>query len=299
MRWDWLKDIVSIAETGSFSEAAKRRNLTQSAFSRRIQQIEDDLGVALFDRSKKPVQLRPTTAEHLDRMARMIGAMHQLADDLRRGERMAGNRLAIAAQHALSTALAPQILRRVQDRGGDVHVRLIPANLDECLALLLSRRADLAITYQVENEPGPIREEFVETQVIGTDRLVPVVGSAFLGQVEDSLRRGLLPMITYPAEVFFGEVMNRHILPALDGRLTIRSQSDCALTLAVLELSIAGFGVAWVPRSVAAVRLASGDLTLLDRVLPSANLHILALRLAGAHSPIETLAWQNARSPEA
>ena len=36
------------------------------------------------------------TAEHLDRMARMIGAMQQLADDLRRGDRMAGNRLAVA-----------------------------------------------------------------------------------------------------------------------------------------------------------------------------------------------------------
>ena len=65
MRLEWLKDVISIAETGSFSEAARRRNLTQSAFSRRVRQIEDHLGIELFDRSKKPVQMRPTTAEHL------------------------------------------------------------------------------------------------------------------------------------------------------------------------------------------------------------------------------------------
>ena len=61
MRLEWLKDVLTVAETGSFTEAAQRRHLTQSAFSRRIQMIEDYVGVELFDRSRKPVQLRPTT----------------------------------------------------------------------------------------------------------------------------------------------------------------------------------------------------------------------------------------------
>ena len=43
MRLEWLEDILAIAQTGSFSGAAERRNLTQSAFSRRIRQIEDYL----------------------------------------------------------------------------------------------------------------------------------------------------------------------------------------------------------------------------------------------------------------
>lgn len=294
MRLEWLKDIVSIAETGSFSEAARRRNLTQSAFSRRIQQIEAYLGIELFDRTKKPIQLRPATAEHLDRIARMIGGMHQLADDLRRGDRMAGNRMTIASQHALSTSLTPQILRRVQDLGLDVHFRLTSANLDECLALLLSRRVDLAITFQVEHEPGPIREAFIETMVIGADRLVPVVGCANLALVEDSLRAGTLPVITYPGDVFFGQVMNRHLLPAVEESLHLHSRAECALTLAVLELSIAGFGVAWVPLSVAASRIAAGEVTLLDDRLPSVDLLILASRLSGTHSPTEVLVWENA-----
>ena len=55
MRLEWLDDILAIASTGSFSGAAERRHLTQSAFSRRIQQIEQHIGVELFDRSQKPV----------------------------------------------------------------------------------------------------------------------------------------------------------------------------------------------------------------------------------------------------
>lgn len=296
MRLDWLKDIVSIAETGSFSEAARRRNLTQSAFSRRVRQIEDDLGIELFDRSKKPVRLRPTTAEHLDRMARMIGSMQQLADDLRQGDRMAGNRLAIASQHALSTSLAPQILRQVQDRAGEVHFRLTSANLDECHALLLSRRVDLTITYQVAGEPDPIREAFIETAVIGADRLVPVVGRASLAAVTAGLRKGEVPVVTYPGDVFFGEVSSRHILPALDPRLRLQSRAECALTLAVLELSAAGFGLAWLPLSVVQPRLLSGDVISLEPQLPAVRLRVLASRLVGAHSPIEDVVWTVAQA---
>lgn len=40
MRLEWPDDILAVAETGSFSEAAERRHLTQSAFSRRIGSIE-------------------------------------------------------------------------------------------------------------------------------------------------------------------------------------------------------------------------------------------------------------------
>lgn len=291
MRLEWLKDIISIAETGSFSEAARRRNLTQSAFSRRVQQIEDHLGIALFDRTKKPVALRPNTAEHLDRIARMVGALNQLTDDLRRGDRMAANRLAIAAQHALSTAFAPRLLNRVQDMGVDAHFRLASANLDECFAALLSRRADIAITYAVTGDPASGREDFIETAAIGTDRLVPVTGRAGLERVAEALSAGTLPAITYPPDVFLGEVMNRHLLPAIEDRLRLQSRAESALTLAVLELSTAGFGVAWVPLSLAAPRIEGGEVACLDDRLPALDLTILASRLAGSHSPLGALVW--------
>jgi len=296
MRLEWLKDIACIAETGSFSEAARRRNLTQSAFSRRIQQIEDHLGIELFDRTKKPIQLRPTTADHLDRIARMIGSMNQLTDDLRRGDRMAGSRLAIASQHALSTSVTPMILRRMLEAGPEVHFRLTSANLDECFTLLLSRQVDLAITFQVEHEPGPVREAFIETMVVGTDRLVPVVGRADLARVEAEIRAGTLPVITYPSDVFLGEVMNRHVFPAVEDGLSLASCGECALTLALLELSLAGFGVAWVPLSVAEARIVAGEVVRLDGRLPSVDLLVLVSRLAGAHSATEVLLWERART---
>ena len=86
MRLEWLEDILAIAQTGSFSGAAERRNLTQSAFSRRIQQIEDHVGVELFDRTRKPVQLRPTTQAQGAQIEQISAALRQLITDLRRGD---------------------------------------------------------------------------------------------------------------------------------------------------------------------------------------------------------------------
>ena len=47
MRLEWLEDLLAVAETGSFQEAADRRRLTQSAFSRRIQHIEELPGASV------------------------------------------------------------------------------------------------------------------------------------------------------------------------------------------------------------------------------------------------------------
>ena len=62
MELKWLEDFVSLAETGSFSQSADQRFITQSAFSRRIRALEEWLGVRLIDRSTYPTQL--TAAGH-------------------------------------------------------------------------------------------------------------------------------------------------------------------------------------------------------------------------------------------
>ena len=59
MRLEWIEDILAVAENGSFQMACEKRNVSQPAFSRRIRQIEQALGVTLFDRSTRPARLAP------------------------------------------------------------------------------------------------------------------------------------------------------------------------------------------------------------------------------------------------
>jgi len=59
MRLEWIDDILAVLDRGSLARAAEKRLLTQSAFTRRVRTIEESIGVALFDRRRKPAALMP------------------------------------------------------------------------------------------------------------------------------------------------------------------------------------------------------------------------------------------------
>lgn len=291
MRLEWLEDILAIASTGSFSGAAERRRLTQSAFSRRIQQIEQHIGVELFDRSQKPVQLRATTLAQSGQIEQISAALRQLVVDLRRGDRIAGNKIVIASQHSLTTSLAPVIVRGLQRDGDGVYVRLRSANFDECFGLLLSRQADVAIVYHLPDEPEEISEDFLETIAIGTDRLVPVCDTAIAARLGVPLSGLEIPFIDYPADVFFGKVMAAKIMPALGALGLMIPKAETALTLAALEMAAGGVAVAWVPASVAQPHIANARIVEVSHILPSCALLVKAVRLTGKPGPAEAALW--------
>lgn len=293
MRLEWLEDIIAVAETGSFNEAAERRRLTQSAFSRRISSIEDHLGVELFDRSRKPVQLRPTTEDQRAQILRLILDLRQLADDLRRGDRRTSNRIVIASQHALTTALTPAILQGIRTRGENTYVRLRSANLDECFALLLSRQADVALVYRVPGEDHPISADYIETITICPDRLVPVFAGSAMAALHDRIACGEVPYIAYPREVFLGQTMERLILPQVRNHTRTVAAAETALTLAALEMAAVGVAVAWVPASLAGARVRTGELVDLSEILPVCPLEVTAARLSGNFGAAEERIWKH------
>lgn len=292
MRLEWLEDILAVAETGSLSEAADRRNLTQSAFSRRIRAIEDHVGAPLFDRARKPMQLRPATEAQRDQIAKLAADLRQLSNDLRRGDRESGNRLILASQHALTTSLAPDLLEWIGRKVPDAYVRLRSANQDDCFALLLARQADMALVYRVQGQAHLIEAEYIDSLLLGQDRLIPVYASASAEELNNRYTSGALPIIAYPAEVFLGDIMDRMILPRLRRMTTLSAKAETALTLAALELASIGIGVAWVPSSLARARLQDGTLIELSSTLPSVGLDVTALRITGTSGATQSAVWQ-------
>ena len=291
MRLEWLEDILAIASTGSFSGAAERRRLTQSAFSRRIQQIEQHIGVELFDRTQKPVKLRATTVAQSAQIEQISAAIRQLIVDLRRGDMATSNRIVIASQHSLTTSLVPLIVHQLLRDVAGVHVRLRSGNLDDCFGLLLSRQADVAIVYHLPDAPDATHEDFLQSINVGADRLIPVSDRQLADGLCQPSAAVEVPFVNYPTDVFFGEVMITKIIPALPPAMQVISKAETALTLAALELAAGGVAVAWVPQSVARPHLQSGRLVDLSAMLPSCALLIKAVRLASKPGPAEKALW--------
>lgn len=294
MRLEWLEDILAIADTGSFSGAAERRLLTQSAFSRRIRQIEDYVGVELFDRAHKPIRLKPTTQAQSEQILMLTTALRQLVVDLRRGERITSNRVVIACQHSLTAMRVPALLQRLPIERDGIYVRLRSANLAECIGMLLARQADVAIVYRAPDDLNEFGADFLEEMQIGADRLIPVFNRP-LSQ-SSVATSGEVPCITYPPDVFLGQIMERKILPFIEPTLQHVPKVETALTLAAVELAVIGMGVAWVPVSLAEGRLASGELVDLSNVLPTCDLQVLAVRVQGSPNFAEGVLWSHLQS---
>ncbi|MXN48622.1 LysR family transcriptional regulator [Shinella kummerowiae] len=291
MRLEWLEDLLAVAETGSFHEAAERRFLTQSAFSRRIQNIEDHIGIELFDRTRKPVQLRPTMADKHDQIQRLAMELRQLVVDLRLDARVASNRVVLASQHSLTTTLTPYLVKRIRQQNEAIHARLRSANLDECFGLLLSRQADIAIVYRVPGEEHPVSAGYVESALIGVDQLLPVFDADAIAWLQEQAVQGEVPYIAYPGDVFFGRVMGRLIMPRLGGSIRTIPIAETALTLAALEMATAGIGVAWVPESLARPRINEGVIADVSEMLHATPLDIMAVRLSGSSGPVTNAVW--------
>ena len=284
MRLDWLDDILAVAEAGSFAEAARKRCLTPSAFSRRIRAIEERVGIELFDRTRKPIQLHGFVHARRERIARISEQIRQLTAELRHGDRTIGDRLVISSQHALTTSLAPALLKEIGRGREDIHIRLRSANLAECFMQLLARQADIALVYRLPEDAHPIEDSFIESMTIGSDRLLPVIARDATGSLAGWRRDGEIPYIAYPSDVFLGQVMLRRILPRAGAAVDLRPTAETALTLASMEMATIGLAVAWVPASLARAHLESGRLVDLSADLPSCDLDVTAVRAITARS---------------
>ncbi|MDE1993133.1 MAG: LysR family transcriptional regulator [Rhizobiaceae bacterium] len=119
-----LEAFVAVVETGSIVSASARINLTQPGITRRIQNLEDSLGIALLDRQSKP--LRPTPAgrqayEHGRRVLRSL-------DDLKAGVSPDGaitGEFRLGVMPYLSEAALSQPLDRLHSEFPDLTLRIV------------------------------------------------------------------------------------------------------------------------------------------------------------------------------
>jgi DNA-binding transcriptional LysR family regulator len=293
MRLEWLDDLLAIVDHGGLARAAEARRLTQPAFSRRIRTIEEHVGVDLVDRSSKPLRLTAATLAQEVRMRELAAGLRQIGRDLRRQGGEFRNSVVLASQHAITTSLAPRLLRHHLPAAADFRLR--SANREECYTLVMTRQADIALAYQTVTDPFATDDDFLEGQSLGRDRLVPVFATFAIEAIRDRLAGGDLPAILYPADVFLGRLMEREVMGRLPAGLTLAKRAETALTPAALQLALEGIGVAWIPRSLAARDLALETLIDLSNRLPSVEMEIMAFRLRRPEprAAIEEAVWEH------
>jgi LysR family transcriptional regulator, low CO2-responsive transcriptional regulator len=143
----------------SFVGAAERLHLTQPAVSMQMAHLEDNAGVALFERQGKKLFLTPAGEELLSHVRRVIQAMREAGEamDAIRGLQL--GRLTIAA---VSTAkyFAPRLLTLFRRAYQKIELRLSVANREEVLRQLRDNVIDLAIMGRPPGDLDTVAEPF-------------------------------------------------------------------------------------------------------------------------------------------
>jgi len=125
MNLRFLRTFVAIADNAGFARAAARLNLTQSAASRQIQALEDELGLRLFARIGRSVRLTPAGEDLLVRSRQLLfdaEALGQRASALKTGE---VGVLRVGATPQVIEGLLADFLLRYRKRHGGVDVHLV------------------------------------------------------------------------------------------------------------------------------------------------------------------------------
>jgi DNA-binding transcriptional LysR family regulator len=140
-----LRYFVAVAEERHFGRAAARLAMTQPPLSQAIRALEESLGIALFTRTKRSVELTAVGAALLPEVRRLLAnaeGLRPLAQSLARGE--AGG-LSLAFVSTADYGLLPSLLRDFGARYARVRLQLTEATSDVQIDELVAGRIDAGL----------------------------------------------------------------------------------------------------------------------------------------------------------
>ncbi|GAA3577547.1 LysR family transcriptional regulator [Streptomyces osmaniensis] len=249
-----MRYVVAVAETRNFTRAAERCFVVQSSLSHRIAGLERELGVKLFARSSRRVELTSAGVAFVAAARECLAAADRAVADAAAATGVVRGRLAVGVIVTTAAVDVPDLLQRYRARYPDVHVVLRSGRSDELAAAVRDGELDIAFLGLPEGE----RPSGVETLVLDHDEHALVVPA---GHRLAGARRVTLEEIAEETFVDFAAGT-----PA-------RAQSDRAFAAAGLVRDVAyeagvvelisrlvarGLGIALLP-SAYARPLAAGD----------------------------------------
>lgn len=166
-----LRYVLAVADTGSFTRAAERCHVVQSALSHQVAALERELGFRLFARTSRRVQptapgtaFFPAARQCLDAADRAVAEAAAAAGEVR-------GRLTFGVIPTVSALDVPAVLRRFREVHHLVEISLTVGTSDELLAHVRDGENDIAVL----GLPEPDKPLGVRSRVLARDRHVAVV----------------------------------------------------------------------------------------------------------------------------
>lgn len=234
------RSLLAVAQARSIAEAAARLGLSQSALSRRIQQLEAQIGAELLERRGRRATLTEAGRLFLSEGASLLARYDRLRETIREHLELDAGTVRIGGGATAVSYLLPAAMARFRKTHPGVRFRLEEGGSRQIEAAVLEERIELGIVTL------PTESEEIEVKPLTSDRIVLVAG----GEHPLLRRRRVKPkdlsgadMIGFPS----GSAIREHIDAALRrARIEMNVVMEVRSVAAILGLLDVTGGLAFI-----------------------------------------------------
>ncbi|MCX6968712.1 MAG: LysR family transcriptional regulator [Verrucomicrobia bacterium] len=168
MQIQTFKVFCDLADTESFSKAAERNGITQSAVSQQVRSIEEQFQVRLIDRGRRAFCLTPEGQAFLASSREIVGAYDELGSRMQKLQEVVSGELRIATIFSIGLHELPPYLKRFRREFPLVEVRMDYRRSAQVYAAVQENRADVGLVAYPASRRG------ITAAVFWRDRLVVI-----------------------------------------------------------------------------------------------------------------------------
>lgn len=241
-----LRAFAAVAANGSFSAAADVLHLTQPAVSKRLAVLEGELGVSLFDRLGRRIELTEAGRALLEHIPDVEQSLRRAAQAVRDLDGEITGPLRLATSHHIGLHRLPPILSRYQTLYPAVQLDIEFLDSEQAYERLRTGSIELAV---VTLAPGDVSQ--LHSESIWLDPLSVMVGSRhdLAGREKISVSElAAHPAVLPGLDTFTGQIVRRHF-DRVGEPLQLRMETNYLETLRMM----ASVGLGWtlLPASMA------------------------------------------------
>lgn len=248
-----LKYFVTIAEEGKITTAAKKLNIAQPPLSRQLKQMEEELGVILFDRDNKSLNLTLEGERLLLRAKELLNKLDETIVEVQELRKDASGILSVGSNLYCASLILSKVVD-IREKNPGLTFKVWEGETIHLIKMLSKRQIEIAITN------SPITEKSISQMTLESDPYVLVLPEKWTWSGSEQCR--LEEIIDLPLILLrpnyglgaYGQIVNEFQRLDLEPNILC----ECQDLIMLLGLVSSGFGATILPLSLLSLHSMGG-----------------------------------------
>ncbi|PLT29540.1 LysR family transcriptional regulator [Peribacillus deserti] len=248
-----LKYFVTIAEEGKITTAAKKLNIAQPPLSRQLKQMEEELGVILFDRDNKSLNLTLEGERLLLRAKELLNKLDETMVEVQELRKDASGILSVGSNLYCASLILSKVVD-IREKNPGLTFKVWEGETIHLIKMLSKRQIEIAITN------SPITEKSISQMTLKSDPYVLVLPEKWMWNGSEQCR--LEEIIDLPLILLrpnyglgaYGQIVNEFQRLDLEPNILC----ECQDLIMLLGLVSSGFGATILPLSLLSLHSLGG-----------------------------------------